>query len=72
MQTVAATHAPDYGRGDAFGIRHRFVGRSIVGSSYLWMPWNVLRQERGNITLPLAFLVVMERPRLNVYARDSR
>jgi hypothetical protein len=25
VQTVAATHAPDHGRGDAFGIRHRFV-----------------------------------------------
>ena len=27
VQTVAATHAPGHGRGDAFGIRHRFVGR---------------------------------------------
>ena len=31
VQTVAATHAPDHGRGDAFGIRHRFVGRHVVG-----------------------------------------
>jgi hypothetical protein len=29
VQTVAATHAPDHGRGDAFGIRHRFVGRHV-------------------------------------------
>ena len=31
VQTVAATHAPDHSRGDAFGIRHRFVGRHVVG-----------------------------------------
>ena len=31
VQTVAATHAPDHGRGDAFGIRHCFVRCHIVG-----------------------------------------
>ncbi len=31
VQTVAAPHAPDHGRGDAFGMRHRFVGRPVVG-----------------------------------------
>ncbi len=30
MQTVAETHAPDDRRGDAFGIRHRFVDRHVV------------------------------------------
>ena len=31
VQTVAATHAPNHGRGNAFGIRHCCVGRHIVG-----------------------------------------
>ena len=35
MQTIAETHAPDYDRGDAFGVRHRFIGRDIVGQIVL-------------------------------------
>jgi hypothetical protein len=35
VQTVAETHAPNHGRGDAFGICHRFIGRHVVGKIVL-------------------------------------
>jgi hypothetical protein len=31
MPAVAVAHTPDHSRGDAFGIRHRFVGRHVLG-----------------------------------------
>jgi hypothetical protein len=31
VHTVAETHALDYRRRDPFSVRHRFVGRHIVG-----------------------------------------
>src|SRR6266511_5559314 len=35
VQTVAETHPPNDRRAHAFGIRHRFVGRDIVGQIVL-------------------------------------
>ena len=56
VQTVAATHAPDHGRGDAFGIRHRFVGRHVVGQIVFVASRKVRRNVRRPVPAPSQLL----------------
>ena len=78
MHPVAQAHPPNNRRSDAFGIRHRFVGRHVIGQIVLVdaAEWSHSRAQASartftTVAVDFAHAIVIARPFLDTVA-DAR